>query len=307
MHVATAPSPAAHTLPPRPGPTAEQALLVAVLLNAAFLAVEAVAAWWTGSLALWSDAGHMVADVWALALALVAARIRNRRPSVSYTFALRRAPVLGSLANAVTLNVAVILIVLEAVERLAAPPPIEGWPVLITGVAGLGVNVGSAWYLARSADRSVNTRGAMLHLFADALGSVAAIVAAVAMMGWGAALADPIASLVIAVMVLVGAVPLLRETVGILLQRAPPGLDVDAVRATLQADERVAEVQDLHIWGLDSGDVVMTAVLTVDAHTLAQAEAIADALRVGLAERFAIRHATLECRLGPVDAGVVAV
>ena len=276
---------------------AVRALRIALWLNASFLVVEAVAGWWTGSLALLSDAGHMVSDVGALLVALAAQRIVTRRPNPRYTFGLRRAPVIGGLANALSLVVIVVLIVVEAVERLDAPPPLDPLPVFGVGLAGLVVNVLGAWFLSGSGDQSVNVRGAMLHLIADALGSVAAIVAAGCVWMWGFELADPIASLVIALLILVGSLPLLRETVAILLQRAPAGLDVDALEAEVVATAGVRSIQDLHVWELDAGIAVVSVTVEVDAESFAESTAIADAIRARLAQHHAsLVHATVECR-----------
>lgn len=280
------------------GPTPERALWVAVLLNAAFLLLEATVGYWTNSLALLSDAGHMVSDVGALSVALVAVRISVHKPSADYTFGLRRAPVLGGLINGASLIVIVVVIALEAYGRFGAPPTIDAMPVLWTGVAGLAVNLGSAYYLAKSRDESVNTRGAMLHLLSDALGSVAAIVAAVAAGMFNAPLADPIASFVIAGLILIGSWPLLRDTVCILLERAPAHIDVEAARQLVLDHPAVVSVADFHIWGLDAGQPMLTAVLTVEAEHLSTASTLADELRQQLRERFHIEHATLECRHG---------
>lgn len=278
------------------GPTPERALWVAILLNGGFLVLEAGVGWWLDSLALLADAGHMVSDVGALTVALIAARIRHRRPDAQYTFGLRRAPVLGGLINGVALVVVVVLIGVEASERFADPPALDGAGVLATGTAGLFVNLASAWYLARARDRSVNTRGAMLHLLADALGSVAAMISAVAVLVWSAPLADPIASVVIAALILIGSLPLLRDTVRILLQRAPAGTELEAVRAALAEDAAVRGVEDLHLWELDSGEPVLSAMLIVDIEALHDANELSDRLRATLRERFAIDHTTLECR-----------
>lgn len=272
------------------------ALRIALWLNAAFLVVEAVAGWITGSLALLSDAGHMVSDVGALLVAVAAQRIVARRPSRRFTYGLRRAPVLGGLANAVSLVVIVALILVEAWERFADPPSFDAVPVFWVGVAGLFVNVAGAVVLSRSGDRSVNVRGAMLHLMADALGSVAAIVAAGAVYFWGFVLADPIASVIIALLILVGSLPLLRETVAILLQRAPAGLDIAAVEARVLAVDGVRAIQDLHIWELDSGSSVVSLTITVDAEELSESTRVADAVREVLFAEGTGGHATIECR-----------
>lgn len=278
------------------GPTPERALWVAVVLNAAFLVLEAGVGLWTNSLALLSDAGHMVVDVGALSIALVAAKLATRKPSGGYTFGLGRAPVLGGLANAIVLIVVAVLVGIEAVHRFENPPDLDAAAVLWTGIAGLAVNVGSAWYLARSRDRSVNIRGAMLHLISDAMGSVAAIISAIAIGLFGLNLADPVASLVIAILILVGTWPLLRDTVGILLQRAPAGLDVEAARAAALAHPGVSSVDDFHVWALDDGKPVLSAVVTVNVQELAEATTIGDELRMLLREQFGIEHSTFECR-----------
>jgi len=273
-----------------------KALRIALWLNAIFLVVEAVAGWITGSLALLSDAGHMVSDVGALLVAVAAQRVVARRPSRRFTYGLRRAPVLGGLANALSLVVIVALILVEAWERFADPPTFDAVPVFWVGVAGLFVNVAGAVVLSRSGDRSVNVRGAMLHLMADALGSVAAIVAAGAVYFWGFALADPIASVIIALLILVGSLPLLRETVAILLQRAPAGLDLEALAERVRSVSGVGAIQDLHVWELDSGSAVVSLTIVVDATTVVESTRIADEVRGCLLEDGTLGHATVECR-----------
>ena len=280
--------------------SAERALTIALVLNAVFLVIEAVAGWLTGSLALLSDAGHMLSDVGALAVALVAQRIATRRPSPRYTFGLRRAPVIGGLANALSLVVIVVLVIVEATERFESPPALDPLPVFGVGLAGLVVNVVAAWILARSNDRSVNIRGAILHLAADALGSVAAVISAGCVFFWGLYIADPIASVVIALLIVVSTVPLLRETVAILLQRAPAGLEMAAIESLVTSVPRVAELKDLHVWELDSGQAVLTVTVTVRCATVDESTAIADAIRARLLETHRVGHATIECR--PVSA-----
>lgn len=282
-------------------PTPEFALAIALALNAGFLVIEGVAGWWWNSLALLADAGHMVTDVAALSVAWIAAQLRRRPPSGQYTFGLRRAPVLGGLMSSMGLVVVVVVIAFEAVERLREPPPLEGIGVLVTGVAGLGVNLGSAWYLNRSQDRSVNTRGAMLHLLSDAVGSVAAIVSAIAVMLWNATIADPIASLVIAVMVLVGCVPLVRDTVHILLQGAPGDIDLRRVRIAIEQHEGVHQVDDLHVWELDSGEAVLSTIVRVQVPDLLAAGQLSDRIRGTLRDQFGIEHATIESRHDAAD------
>lgn len=278
------------------GPASERALLVAIALNAVFLFVEAGVGWVTQSLALLSDAGHMVSDVGSLLVAYIASRIRHRSPSPEYTFGLRRAPVLGALINGVLLFIIVTFILVEAIERFQDQPAIPPIPVLVTGILGLIVNVVSAWYLARSSDDSVNIRGAILHLAADALGSVAAILSAVVIAIWGLAIADPIASLVIAVLIFLGTWPLIRDTLRILLQRAPAHIEVEQVRRLVLELPLVDDVHDLHVWEVDSGAVIVTGLVECRVDALEEANRLADTIRARLAAELGIDHVTLEFR-----------
>lgn len=273
-----------------------RALTIALVLNAIMLVAEVIVGAITGSLAVWADAGHMLTDVGALALALVAQRVGRRAPTLNYTYGMGRVPVLGGLINAATLLVIVTLIARDAIERFVQPVAIDGLPVLVIGGIGLIVNVASAWYLHRCSDKSVNIRGAVLHLVADALGSVAVIGSAIVIMltGWSAI--DPLLSLVIAILILASSVPLLRDTLRIMLERAPSHVDIKALRAVLEADSRVSEIMDLHIWELNSREVVFTAILLTEATTdLEELTAHSDHLRHMLAEH-EVDHVTIEWR-----------
>ncbi len=275
---------------------ATRALGIGVVLHALFMVVEAGVGWWSGSLALLSDAGHMLSDVGALLLAWFAQKLRERAPDASYTFGLRRLPVLGGLVNGISLLAIVVLVLIEAFERFGETPRIDGASVLVVGVLGLVVNLVGAWLLHRSGDQSVNVRGALLHVLADALGSVAAVASAVVILASGWTPIDAIASVVIALLILVASLPLLRDALHILLQRAPVGLDVTALRASLEAQPSVERVRDLHVWQLDSGQTVASLVVICSAQTLADASAVADALRLHLHDTYAVDHATIELR-----------
>ena len=276
-----------------------QALLVALVLNAGFFVVEAGVGWWSSSLALLSDALHMLTDVMALAIAFSAASILRRPRSNVATFGHARFAVLGGLANALLSLGAAIFIVFEALERLQTTPSIPGLPVLVTATIGLVVNLVSAWWLYRSGDHGVNMRGALIHMLGDALGSVAAIVAGVTLVFGGPVAIDPIVSIVVAVIVAASAVPLLRDVVHILLERAPRGLDLDGVASSVRDSVEVSAVVNQHIWSLDDGDVVASFVLSTTNMDLARLATVADDLRARLFARHAIRHATFEWR--PVD------
>jgi cobalt-zinc-cadmium efflux system protein len=277
----------------------ERALWVAFLLNGGFLVCEAVAGFLTGSLALLSDAAHMVSDVAALAIALVAMRLARRPRSPRGTFGWRRAEVLAAFVNAVALVVACVFIVGEAITRLrAGPPPIPGGWVLAVGFVGLAINLGSAFALWRSGGDSLNIRGALIHMLADALGSVGAIVAALCTLLFGWAAADPIASLFIAGLVLYGTWGLLRDSTAVLLEFAPPGTDADAVAAVLCESPEVAAAHDVHVWSLASGEPIVTAHLVLEpgpaSRSLDAAAAIRRAAADALYARFGVHHATLQ-------------
>ncbi|MFK8001732.1 MAG: cation diffusion facilitator family transporter [Polyangiales bacterium] len=274
----------------------ERALLWALGLNGGFLVIEAIAGFWSQSLALLSDAGHMLSDVAALAIALLGARLARRPAAGGYTFGLRRAPVLAALINSVALLLISVWICVAAVQRLRSPTHIHGHVVIWVGIVGLAVNLASAIMLQRSGDKSVNARAAMLHLFADALGSVAAIVAGVCVRYFQWTQADPIASMLIASLTAVATLPLLRQALQIVLQRAPAFLD--ELRQTLESADGVAAVLDLHVWELDDGAAVVSARLEPEAPALSLSEsnALADTLRQLLMKTFNITHVTLEMR-----------
>lgn len=274
----------------------ERALWLAFFLNLTFLIVELAVGLLANSLALLSDAGHMVSDVLALGIALVAQRLGRVGPKGSFTFGLRRVPVLGAFSNALALLVIALFILWEAWGRFQSPQEVIGWPVLVAGAAGLLVNVISAWWLHKSGDQSLNIRGALLHLAADALGSLGAIIAGVVLMTSGWLPIDALVSVVIAALIIVGAVPLLRDTVKVLLQSAPAGLDMIKLRETIESGPGVSKIDDLHVWEVDAGRVVLSAILVTDNCLLSDLEKAAAALREKLQHDFGIEHATFEWR-----------
>jgi cobalt-zinc-cadmium efflux system protein len=269
--------------------------LVALVANLILLVVEIVGGVITGSLALLADAAHMVSDVAALGVALLAQRLIERPASVRHTYGLQRAEVLGAQANAMLLIVGGGVVLFEAFRRLGSPPAVEGGGLLVVATLGFIVNVASAIMLARVAGRSMNMRGALWHMTSDAAGSLAAIVAGVAIVVWQAGWVDPAASIVIAVLVLVAAWRLLRDTVGVLLESAPRDLDARDVERTLAADPAVEDVHHLHLWSLASDVPAVSAHVVLHGEvSLHEAQVHGDRLRAALMERFGIGHATLE-------------
>ena len=269
-----------------------RALMGALVLNGLFLFVEAGVGWVTGSLALLSDAAHMLGDVGALVLALGAAQVATMEATHSTSFGYRRAEPLGAFVNGLAMLLAIGWIVYEAVDRLASGvPEVAGMPILVVGVIGLAINLGSAWFLARADDGNLNVRGALLHMLADALGSVGAIIAAVLVMT-GMAAADVIISLAIALLVLWATWSLLRDSAAVLLEFAPRGLDVPKVLASISASPGVLGVHDLHVWSLDGKTALMSAHVRVD--ETRKTDAVCAELSELLAHEFGIRHVTLQ-------------
>src|SRR5699024_9030608 len=227
-------------------------LLYALVFTTAFALIEAAGGWWGHSLALLSDAGHMLTDSLSLGIGAGAAWLARWPVSRVHSFGLQRAEVLGALVNAVFMIVVVIMIVVAAVSRLASPPSmISGPTIVVIALIGLGVNIAVAALLMRG-EQTMNVRGALLHVFGDLLGSVAALVAGIVIMTTGWLPIDPLLSLLVAVLIGFSALRLLREVVHVLMEAVPHGLDATEVGAMLAAAEGVQAVHDLHIWTLSS-------------------------------------------------------
>ena len=237
-------------------------LATAFFVTFGFLGVEAVVGWWSGSLALLADAGHMLADSGALGLALWAQRWAAKPRSERSTYGWRRAEVLAAFVNGVLLAVTALFIILEAFERFYHPRPIVGSAMLTVAVLGLLVNLGIARMLMRGRDQSVNVRAAFAHVLTDALGSVGAICAGVSVMLFNWTRADPIFSIVIAILVALSGWRVLKETTAILLEAVPVHLDPVQISRTIRETPGVAECADLHVWAIsDDVDAVSAHVI----------------------------------------------
>jgi cobalt-zinc-cadmium efflux system protein len=278
-----------------PRSSQQRALVVALVANALFMAAEAAGGIVFGSLALLADAAHMLSDVVALSVALIALRLSARPHSARHTYGLQRAEVIGAQANGVVLFAVAAWILYEAVHRLGSPVDVDGVPLVIVAALGLLVNVGSAIVLARAAGASLNMRGALVHMTLDAAGSVGVIVAGVAIVGWGAVWADPAVSILIAVLVLWSAYKLVRETIHVLLEGAPRHIDVMEAERLIAADPAVEGVHHVHVWSLASDVPALSAhVVLAGEVSLHEAQMHGDRLKTVLADRLGIRHTTLE-------------
>jgi cobalt-zinc-cadmium efflux system protein len=274
---------------------ARRALTFALVVNGAFLLVEIAGGIVFGSLALIADGAHMVSDVAALLIALIASRLATRPATAKHTFGLQRAEVLGAQANALLLFAASGWIAFEAIRRLGSPDEIEGAGLLIVATAGFVVNAVSAVVLHRSAGRSLNMRGAVLHMTLDTAGSVAVIAAGLAIVIWDAAWVDPVASLAIVVLILAGAWRLLREAMHVLMEGAPRHLDAQEIESFIAADAAVEDVHHLHLWNLASDVPALSAhIVIIGERTLHDAQEEGNRLRTAIHDRFGIEHTTLE-------------
>jgi cobalt-zinc-cadmium efflux system protein len=266
-------------------------LLVALLLTLSFAGIEALAGWWSGSLALLSDAAHMLTDSSALGLAAAAAWLARRPPSLLHSYGLVRAEVLAAQFNSLLMLVLIGFIVREALERIGAPRDIDGATVIGVGAVGLLINLTVAWILHRG-EQTLNTRAALLHVLADALGSVAAITAGIVIVTTGWTPIDPLLSLLVAALILVSAVRLLREVMHVLMEGVPLTIQLDAVGQDLAKLDGVLRVHDLHIWTLSSGSIALSAHLEI--RNLANWPGILAAARQTMDTRHGIRHVTLQ-------------
>ncbi|MEW6421940.1 MAG: cation diffusion facilitator family transporter [Deinococcota bacterium] len=273
-------------------------LRLALVLTGAFLVVEVVYGFLSGSLALLSDAGHMLTDVAALALSLLALRLGQRPADRNRTFGYRRTEILAAALNAGALFAIGIYILVEAYGRLREPVAVQTTPMLVVAVLGLLVNLLSARILAGGAEGSLNVRSAYLEVLGDLLGSVAVIVGALVIRLTGLTWVDPVLGAGIGLWVLPRAWSLLRSSVNVLLEGVPEGLDLDALRADLRALPGVQEVHDLHVWSVTSGEHHLTAHLV-------SAETPADLLPQvhEVAERYGIEHVTVQVEPEGVHAG----
>lgn len=266
-------------------------LLFSLCFTAAFAVVEAVGGWLSGSLALLSDAGHMLTDSSSLAIGAFAAWLSRLPASRRHSFGFQRAEVLGALVNVLFMLGVVAAVAVAALRRLAEPAPVSGGTVMLIAAVGLLVNIAVAVILMRG-ERTMNVRGALLHVAGDLLGSVAALVAGGVILATGWTPIDPILSLFVAALILVSAVMLLREILRVLMEGVPHGIDVQRVSDALIAEEGVRAIHDLHIWTLSSSTYALAAHVDVDAmHTWRQ---VLPRLQQILRQRFGITHSTLQ-------------
>ncbi len=273
------------------GDLKQNVLILALGLTFVFAGIEAAAGWWSQSLALLSDAGHMFSDALALALAAFAAWVAKKPPSVQHSYGLGRAEILGAgLSSLLVLSVA-ILVIVEAIRRINTPQLVSGSTVMVVAFIGVMVNMTIAWILTHG-KQSLNVKAAILHVMGDLLGSVAALISGAVIYFTHWTPADPILSIFISVLILFSSLRLLRESLLVLMEGVPKHLDINDVGHAMAKVDKVRAVHDLHIWTLSSGVIVLTAHIEID--EFHYWNDVFKNLRILLADKYDIDHITLQ-------------
>ncbi len=271
-------------------------LVVALALIVGFMIVEVIVAVVSGSLALLSDAGHMLTDAGAIAASLWAINLAARPARGIWTFGFKRAEILSAAANGITLLVISALVAVEAIHRLLDPPPVAGGPVLVVAILGVIVNLVAVWVLAKANRSSLNVEGSFQHILTDLYGFIATAIAGVIVLTTGFTRADAIASLIVVALMLHAAWGLLRDSGRILLEGAPEGVDLDQVREHLLETGHVNDVHDLHVWTVTSDLPALSAHVVLDESCFSDghAPAILDQLQSCLTGHFDVEHSTFQ-------------
>ena len=277
----------------------ERRLVWSIVLNLIITIAEVIGGVISGSLALLSDALHNFSDTSSLGIAYVARRLSHKEANPRKTFGYKRAEIIGAFVNLITLVLIAIYLMVEAVGRFLDPQPIDGTVMLVVASIGLLANVVTALLLWRDARHSLNMRSAFLHILSDAVSSVGVVLGGILIIRFGIYIVDPILTLAIALYILFQSYQMLRETIDILMEGTPPGIDLDRILEEVETLDRVLDIHHLHVWQLDEHNTALEAHVVIDKRDLEQMEEIKRAIKALLAERFAIAHSTLEFEFLP--------
>jgi len=278
---------------------------IALAINVAMLAAAAVGGILTGSLALLAESGHVLSDVGAIVLALLAAALAARSGGPRRTFGFQRSEVIAALVNGVTLVTIAVLVVVAAINRLGDPPSVEGAGVIVLGVVELFGNGAATWILARGHREDLNLEAVLRHSAADALGAIAVVVSGAVILATGWRAIDPLASIAIAALILASSIRLVREPLDVLMEAAPPGVDVDAIARSVGSIPGVREVHELHVWTVTPGFEALAAHIVVapgEDRDRARRE-----VEFLLRDRYGIEHTTLQMEEEVDDAALLQV
>ncbi len=270
----------------------DSAFAIGIALNVAFVIIEAFYGWKADSLALLADAGHNLSDVAGLVLAWAGALAGRLRPNARHTYGWKRASILAAFFNALLLLVAMGMLASEAIHRLGSPEPIAGFTIMVVAGIGIVVNTATAWLFMRGREHDLNIRGAFLHMAADALVSAGVVVAGGLALWFGLDWLDPVVGLVIAAVIVIGTWNLFKQSLHLMFDGVPEGVELREVRAMLEALPGVERVEDLHIWAMGTSEIAMTAHLVMPAGGADDAF-LQDATQQ-LHDRFEIEHVTLQ-------------
>jgi cobalt-zinc-cadmium efflux system protein len=265
---------------------------IALAINVALLGATIVGGLITGSLALLADAGHMLSDVAAIALGLVAGGLASLPGGPRRTFGYQRTEVIAALANGIALVVIAVLVAVAAIDRLGDPPDVAGTGVLVLGLAGVAGNLTATWVLARGQREDINLEGVLRHSAADTLGSLGVIVSGGVIVATGWEPIDPLASLAIAALILASSARLITEPFNVLMESAPAGMDAEQIAREMGRIEGVREVHDLHVWTVTAGFEALSAHVVVP--TGADRDLVQRRLAVMLHDRYGLEHTTLQ-------------
>jgi cobalt-zinc-cadmium efflux system protein len=278
---------------------------IALAINVAMLAAAAIGGVLTGSLALLAEAGHVLSDVGAIVLALLAAALAARSGGPRRTFGFQRTEVIAAFVNGVTLVAIAVLVVVAAINRLGDPPSVEGAGVIALGVVELLGNGAATWILARGHRDDLNLEAVLRHSAADALGAIAVVVSGAVILATGWRAIDPLASIAIAALILASSIRLVREPLDVLMEAAPPGVDVDAIARSVGSIPGVREVHELHLWTVTPGFEALAAHIVVapgEDRDRARRE-----VEFLLRDRYGIEHTTLQMEEEVDDAALLQV
>jgi cobalt-zinc-cadmium efflux system protein len=269
-------------------------LLMALCITLGFALIEVLGGILSGSLALLSDAGHMLTDVLALGLSLGASLMTTKRPTKRHTFGFHRIEILVALVNGITLAVLSIIIILEALERIGQPPKVDSSLMLFISVIGLGANLLGMYILREKTRENLNVKGAYLHMMGDLLSSIGVILAALLIFFFNLTIADPIISIVIGLVIIVGAYRLVNQSIIILLEAAPEHIDMEEVERVLMEIDGVERVHDIHAWTLTSGVYAMSLHIVVKDRPISTCNSIIFKANELLKERYQVTHSTIQ-------------
>lgn len=270
----------------------DRAFAFGIALNVVFVIIEAFYGWKIDSLALLADAGHNLSDVAGLVLAWAGALAGRLRPDARHTYGWKRASILAAFFNALLLLVAMGMLTWEAIHRLGSPVPLAGTTVMVVAGIGIVVNTATALLFMRGREHDLNIRGAFLHMAADALVSAGVVVAGGLALWFGWDWLDPVVGLVIAAVILIGTWNLFKQSLHLMFDGVPEGVELSEVQAMLEAMPGVARVEDLHIWAMGTSQTAMTAQLVMP--TGGADDAFLQDATQQLHDRFGIEHATLQ-------------